>query len=268
MKVRTILEFFRSRYPENLQEPYDNSGEQYCLLDDELSGLMLALDVNEAVVDQALEKGCNLIVTHHPLIFKPIKKISSESVTDRIICSLIKNDISLYSLHTNLDCVYWEKSAQMLGLENRQVLIPQKDSDYGFGALGTLPGAMKMSEVLDLVVKTYGNEYLQYVGDSNTEVFTVAVLAGSGSSLIGEMSNRKIDLFITGDIKYHDAYEAKLAGLNLIDFGHFNSEIHYIRFLASQIQDYLTNAGDKTGINVYHSGKSPFKIFRIENEGL
>ena len=262
MQVKNLIDFIRNKFPEKLQEDYDNSGIQDYRPDDMLAGALLALDINDEVIDEALRLGCNLIITHHPLIFKPLKSVTVDSFAGRIISLLIKNNISHYAIHTNLDRVYWDKHAQMLGLKNICLIDPYLDTGYGFGAYGEFADELAMSEVLSLVKKTFENDYLIYTGKIEKKIRSVAIMPGSGSSFVEKMIEKKVDLYLCGDIKYHDAFLADVSALNLIDISHFSSEIHYMTFLAEELQDYLTKASVANGIKLFSLAENPLKCFR------
>ncbi|HRX15695.1 MAG TPA: Nif3-like dinuclear metal center hexameric protein [Spirochaetota bacterium] len=262
MLVKDLIDYIRKKFPEDIQESYDNSGIQVYRADDKLTGVLLALDIHEKVIDDALRFGCNLIITHHPLFFKSIKSVTTESFTGRIINYLIKNNISHYAIHTNLDRVYWNKHAQMLGLLKIGVIDPYLNTGYGYGAYGEFPDELYMEDVLRLVKKTFGNEYLIYTGELDKKIKSVAIMPGSGSSLVEKMTEEKVDLYMCGDIKYHDAFLAEVNGLNLIDISHFSSEIHYMTFLSVDLQDYLTKASVANGIKLFTLANNPLKCFQ------
>jgi dinuclear metal center YbgI/SA1388 family protein len=130
MKLKELCSFLDTSIPLSYQEDYDNSGLQIGVPDMEVNSALLALDITEDVIDEAIAAGCNLIVSHHPLIFRPIKKLSGGSMNERIVAKAIKNDIAIYSAHTNLDSLPGGVSyrmAEKLGLKNVRVLVPLKN---------------------------------------------------------------------------------------------------------------------------------------------
>ena len=146
MTIRDIIAPIEEFAPLSLQESYDNAGLVVGRLDDELQGgVLLAVDVTEAVIEEAIEKGCSLIITHHPIIFHPLKRLNSASVVERCVEMAIRNNIALYACHTNLDStkngMSW-RVGEMLGLQDMEVLQPTTEG-AGFGVVGTLPNAME-----------------------------------------------------------------------------------------------------------------------------
>ncbi len=130
MKLSDLCNYLDSEIPLSFQEGYDNSGLQVGHAGQEVTSALIALDVTEAVIDEAFQKGCDIIISHHPLIFNGIKKLTGNSSTDRILVKAIKNDIAVYSAHTNLDMIsngVSTKMAQKLGLQNIKVLRPLKN---------------------------------------------------------------------------------------------------------------------------------------------
>ncbi len=130
MKLSEICKYLDTAIPLSFQEEYDNSGLQIGLPESDVSSCMLTIDITEEVIDEAVKKGCDLIISHHPLIFKGLKKITGSSYTERVLTRAIKEDIAIYSAHTNLDSVSFgvsRKMASKLGLKNVEVLVPLKD---------------------------------------------------------------------------------------------------------------------------------------------
>ena len=161
MKIRDVIAPIEEFAPLSLQESYDNAGLVVGRLDDELQGgVLLAVDVTEEVVAEAIEKGCGLIITHHPIIFHPLKRFNSASVVERCVEMAIRNNIALYACHTNLDSTIngmsW-RVGEMLSLQDMEVLQPTVDG-AGFGVVGTLPQPMDECDFLARVKQTFSVE--------------------------------------------------------------------------------------------------------------
>ena len=169
MKIKQVLSALEQFAPLPLQESWDNAGLQLGLTEAEVSGALLCLDVNEEIVDEAIRKGCNLIVSHHPLLFRGLKQICGQDYVQRCVIKAIKNDIVIVSMHTNMDNardgVNW-KMAERLGLVNSQ-FFAQKVVDgieAGSGVVGELPEAMAAQGFVELVKRQFDVQYHQYFG--------------------------------------------------------------------------------------------------------
>lgn len=244
MQIREIIRPIEEFAPLSLQESYDNSGLIVGRLDDELQGdVLLAVDVTDAVIDEAIERGCGLIITHHPIIFHPIKRFNSASVVERCVERAIRHNIALYACHTNLDAAEGGMSwrvGEMLGLQNMEVLQPSADGATGFGVVGTLPLGCTEEELLASVRDTFGVQALRHSELTGREVRRVAICTGSGASLMGEARRAECDAYLTADLKYNDFYlpDGKFM---VVDMGHFESEFCAISILFDILSKKITN---------------------------
>lgn len=214
--------------PLSLQESYDNAGMQVGNPEMPISALLLCLDFTEDILQEAIERGCNMIVSHHPLLFRGLKEITGSNDTQRIVIEAIRNGIALYSAHTNLDSakngVSYEM-ARMLGIHDIQVLCPNtEDPDTGLGVIGNIPPTPKI-EFLRKVKDTFNVKAVRYSDrTSKLVVKRVALCGGSGAELIGDALKMQADAIVTGDVKYHEMVNF---GQNMLvaDIGHFESEL-------------------------------------------
>lgn len=215
-----------------LQEKWDNTGWQLCPLspDAPCTGAMLCLDVTPDVVAEAEAEGCNLIVSHHPLIFKGLRQITGASLVERAVISAIKAGIAVYSSHTALDSASHgvsRKLGVMLGLESMRVLAPQPGStDTGLGIVGEYPSPMSVDGFIARVKEVYGAPVVRRSeGPSGLkEIRRVALCSGSGGEFISDAIAAGADAYITSDTRYHDFVDHGRAIL-MVDTGHFESEI-------------------------------------------
>lgn len=211
-----------------LQESYDNAGMQVGNPEMPVSALLLCLDFTEDILQEAIGRGCNMIVSHHPLLFRGLKEITGSNDTQRIVIEAIRNGIALYSAHTNLDSakngVSYEM-ARMLGIHDIQVLCPNtEDPDTGLGVIGNIPPTPKI-EFLRKVKETFNVKAVRYSDrTSKLVVKRVALCGGSGAELIGDALKMNADAIVTGDVKYHEMVNF---GQNMLvaDIGHFESEL-------------------------------------------
>lgn len=232
--ARTIEAFA----PKNLQESYDNAGLQTGDMSMHVTAVLVCLDVTEDILEEARQRHCNMIVSHHPLIFKGLKQLIGANATQRVVIEALKSDIAVYSAHTNLDSVAEGVSFEMantLELENPQILAPRPDGS-GLGVTGYTSPTPKL-EFLRRVKDTFNVKALRFSSQSPQLVIRkVALCGGSGASLLNEAIEQKADIYITGDLKYHD-YTAYGSEILLADIGHFESELCACRILRRVISD-------------------------------
>ncbi len=267
MIISELIKELDKIFPLELQEKYDNAGDQICFGNSELNGILLSLDIDDGVIDEAGEKQANLIVTHHPFFFRPLSRIRSGEPSSELLLRLIQNEISLYSAHTNLDKIYFDKLGDVLGVVNRELLVKTGESggtDYGFGVLGEFPRSVALQDILESVKAKLGVEYIVYSGDKRMEIKRVALFGGAGGSMIEKiLKGRGIQCVITGDIGYHSCKTAANYGVPVIDAGHYGTERILLNFLKKEIEDCLTNLDNKCDIRVLISDKekNPFKVY-------
>ncbi|MCL5774264.1 MAG: Nif3-like dinuclear metal center hexameric protein [Firmicutes bacterium] len=214
--------------PPELAEEWDNVGLQVGQKKGNVNKAFLSLDATLPVVEEAKKIGADLIVTHHPLLYKPLKNVDFSTPSGKIINLLIKSGIDLYSLHTNLDSAVSGTSrtlASMLGLKNLRPVIPSSVSpSCGMGVYGVFTSPLKFSKVISKVKKVLHEADIRYCGEHSKNIKTAAVCTGSGGSLLNKIFKMKVDLFITGELKYHEALEASQRGLAVITAGHYHTE--------------------------------------------
>lgn len=214
--------------PKQLQESYDNTGLQIGDPKMPVYAVLLCLDVTEDILQEAIQRQCNLIITHHPLIFKGLKSITGRSPIERIAVEAIRNDIAIYSAHTNLDSA-WEgvshEMAHALDITDLKVLEPKaEDATTGLGVIGNLRPTPKM-EFLRKVKDTFGVKAVKYsVQSPQLVIKRVALCGGAGASLVPLAIREKADAIITGDVKYHD-FTAYGLDILIADIGHYESEL-------------------------------------------
>ena len=236
MKVRDIIKVIEDFAPLSVQESWDNSGLCVGSPEDEVNGVLIALDCTPELVDEAVACGADLIVTHHPLIFSGLKKISPETQVGRAVIKAVKAGVSIYAAHTSADKVLSGVSGDMarkLGLEDVEIL--QKDGeDIGLGVVGNLPHPMKSEDVVRFVKERFGLKVAKVSRPLDEPVSRVAMCGGSGGSLIGEARRSGAQLYISGDISYHNFFAED--GFMIMDIGHYESEIGIVDILFSLIK--------------------------------
>ncbi len=227
MKIKQITDAIERFAPLSLQESYDNAGLIVGREDDDVHAALLAVDVTEEVLDEAEREGCDLVVTHHPIVFHPLKRFNSATYVERCVERAIRRQIALYACHTNLDSAPQGMSwhlASMLGVEQLRVLEPRKEcSDAGFGVVGELPEAEPLEACLRRVKNRLGAAAVRHSAPVGREVKRVAVCTGAGASLMDEARAAGCDLYITADLKYND-FMCPDGAFVVADVGHFESE--------------------------------------------
>ena len=236
MKVRDIIQVIESFAPLSIQEKWDNSGLCIGSQDAEVTSVLLGLDCTPELVDEAIECGADMIVTHHPLIFSGLKKINSEDPVGEAVVKAIRAGIAVYAAHTNADKVIEGVSGAMaarLSLTDVEVLDEDGDGT-GLGAVGNLPEPMDASEAIAYVKERFGLKVMKTSRPLTEKISRVALCGGSGGSLIGAALRSGAQLYISGDISYHNFFTPK--GFMLMDIGHYESEKEIVDILFSLIK--------------------------------
>lgn len=250
MKILDIYTFLDELSPFALQEKWDNAGLLVGSFDDEIKKVYISIDLDEELVEEIEEN--SLIITHHPLIFKGLKRVNYDSYSTKLLQKLIKKDISLISMHTNIDKTHLNKYvvSTVLGLK-----LVNTDEFISYASVN-----MKFNDLVKYISTKLGLKTVKTVR-CNDFIKNVAIVTGSGMSLIDEV---KADCFLTGDIKYHDAMEAKARGISLIDIRHYESERYFSNLLEGLLSEYLKK-NKLTAIIT--ASKNPFEFF-IEGETI
>lgn len=248
IEIINLMEEYASS---SIAESWDNVG---LILGDEnrhIEKILVALDINDEVIDEAISLGCDLIITHHPLIFKGIKKINSSDITGRRIIKLIKNNIAVYTAHTNLDIAKNgtnETFAKLLGLTNIEVIFNTENSNLGIGRKGEFKEEITFYDLIQKVKNITNLKNLTVTGNLEKSVKNIAICTGSGgeADFIIRAKNENCDAYITGDIKYHNSQIAQDLGLCLIDATHYASEVLIIPIICQ----YINKCSDKFNLGV------------------
>ncbi len=243
MKMRELERELMTLADLKYAEDWDNSGLQCGNRDKEIQRVFIALDATNEVIDQAIEFGADLLLTHHPLIFSPLSSIDSEDYIGKRIYRLIQNDIVLYAMHTNFDvCCMREALDSRIGLEDvRPLELLPGYTDKGIGSVGTLETEMSLQSLMDRILERFGISNVKLFGNPDTRVRKVGVLGGSGKSEIDLAVEAGCDVYISGDIDHHSGIDALEKGISVIDAGHYGLEhvfSEYMReYLESKFKD-------------------------------
>lgn len=237
MKILQVLSALERFAPLPLQEGFDNAGLQVGLTEAEVSGALLCLDVTEAIVDEAIDKHCNLIVSHHPLIFRKLSRISNDDEVQRTVWKAIKNDICIVSMHTNMDNAPGGvnfRIADKMGLRD-VAFIGEKRSyddmlegqprhiDYASGVIGRFEEPLAADDFVLLLRKRFDVECVQCNQLLRRPINKVAICGGSGAFLLPDAVKGGADAFVTGEMHYHDFFGHDQQ-LQICVIGHYQSE--------------------------------------------
>lgn len=224
MIAKNIIEKIEAFAPQNLASEWDNSGLLCGDIDKDVKRVLLALDVNLNTIGEAIENKCDMIVSHHPMFFKGLKRIDFSSPEGKAVELLIKNDICVFSAHTNMDAAESginQKLAELFELSDIKILEPI-DEKTGIGRFGTLKEEMTVADFSELVKETLNTPFVRISGEKNIK--KLAICSGSGAEYFSLAKENGCDALLTADVKYHNAIEAKENGICLIDAGHFPTE--------------------------------------------
>lgn len=246
MTVSALYQALEARFPRSLSCSWDNDGLMVCPDPDAaVTGVLIALDATEEVVETAVNGGYNVILTHHPMVFRGIKAVDGHDTVSRKVIRLVQAGISVMSFHTRLDTVDGgvnDTLAARLGLSD---VIPFGDKDNAegkpMGRVGSLPSPMTLDEFACLVKEKLQADGI-FTGDAHRPVSRVAVLGGGGDGDVAAARAVGADTYVTGELKYHQLCDAPYEGLNLLQAGHFETEFPVCDVLKATVLDLYAQA--------------------------
>ena len=241
MKTKDIINILEKKFPKINAEEWDNVGLLIGDYDKEIKKIQFSLDATLESIENAISKKVDMLITHHPIIFKAIKDITEQNILGKKIRDLIKNDINVYAIHTNLDSSIEGLNDYVLkkiGILEYKILDFDEEKNCGTGRIFKLNEEKNLKnfiEELKLKLKILNLRVIS--NDLNKKIKKIALINGSAMSYWRKAKKEKVDLFITGDIGYHDALDALESGLNVIDFGHYESEHFFYEILIEELKD-------------------------------
>lgn len=245
--IGEVVAFLDATFRPELQEDYDNAGFLLGDSAEKYRGALVALDLTPAVVDEAVSLGLNLIVTHHPFIFSGLKRITDRSETGRMVMALVRNGISVYAAHTNLDNLPWGVNgalARQLRLKNCRILKGVQgvqDDGIGAGMVGELTRTTIAGNFLLRVKHQLRQPILRTSPfDPKKHIQRIAICGGSGAQFIGDAIAAGADVYITADLKYHDFQRAE-GRIILVDAGHYETEQYAKEIISRAISEKFSN---------------------------
>ena len=260
--VADVVASLDRRVPPELQEPWDHVGLHVGHPSQPVTQVLTTLDVLPPVIATAVLLGAGLIVAHHPLIFQSFATLSQESLVGQMLETLVAHRIAVYVAHTNCDSAVGglnEVCAKKLGLRELRPMIPARlpqQGAAGLGRVGDLACKMPLGDFLQAIQQEFGVKGVRYTGDLKTPIKTVAVCTGSGGSLWTQAQQTGASVFVTGDVKYHQALDAEQAGFCLVDLGHFATEGMVMGLFAQWIRADFP----QFTVECYHQAQDPLRV--------
>ena len=249
MKIKDVISTLEQFAPLPLQESYDNAGLQIGLTEADVSGVLLCLDVTEAIVQEAIDKGCNMIVSHHPLLFHGLKQIGDSDYVQRAAVMAIKNDIAIVSMHTNLDNVEGgvnSEIARRLGAEG--------EVTEGL-FVGELAKPLSAEEYIYNVKKIFNTGVVMTNGLLKRPIKRIAICGGAGAFMLERAIEEGADAFLTGEMKYNDYFDHE--GIQITVIGHYESE----QFTKELLKDIIDKGCPGIRTIVTENNTNPINYF-------
>ncbi|MCL2189523.1 MAG: Nif3-like dinuclear metal center hexameric protein [Defluviitaleaceae bacterium] len=251
-----IIEVLENWAPRQWAEEWDNVG---LLLGDPtqpVTKVLVALDATDAVIKEALAGGYDFLITHHPLIHDPLKKITTETVTGRKLLALARAGVGLYAAHTNLDkapdgvndCLF-----RRLHLKDASPLVGETDEHQGIGLVGLLAAPMPLADFAEQVKADLRLSGIRYAGDGGTIIKKAGLCGGDAShaQYWKAAQEKGCDVFITGDLRYHGVHDAVEAGITLVDISHYAGEVWIVDAIVARLKDFAPVFPSKTDGQIF-----------------
>lgn len=247
LRCQDIIDIIEKLAPKKLAEEWDNPGLLVGSPQQEVTGILVCLDVSVPVVEEAIRLGANMIVSHHPMIFKGIRHVRTDLYTGKLLQLLLSHNIAAYAAHTNLDIAEGgvnDVLAKAVGLERLEAfVITDAEKNASLGRIGYLPSPKTFDEFTQMVKDGLHINSLRVVRGKEGPVKKVALCSGAGAEFIAKAAFKGADVYLTGDVKYHDAQKAVEQDINLIDAGHFATEFPVVEVLAEYLRGELAELG-------------------------
>ena len=254
MKLRTIMGELHSIFNPKSAEEWDNVGLLIGNDNMEIKKILFCLDLTTKAIDESIKRGANLIISHHPAIFSGIKRITNDNIQGKKILKLIENKIAVYSAHTNLDFAANGLNDFILNKfeldGNIEICNDYEYEDYnyiknniekhksGTARIKHLNKSMKLSELIEIIKEKLGLDFVRYVGNKDTYINRIGLVTGGGSSFMHGVKE-KIDVFLTGDLRHHEALDTLEEGGMLIDIGHYESEYLFSDLMEREVSKFF-----------------------------
>ncbi len=262
-----IINALERMAPPSLAEAWDNVGLQIGDLRRRIDSVWVALDSGPDVVAAACRFQVDLLITHHPLFFRPVKQIATDTPSGAVIELAVRHGLAIYCLHTNLDAVAGglnDLLAHRLGLRRLGPLMPPGGASdsrrHGIGRVGTLSRAMPLVDLAREVKQRLGAATVRMAGDPDLRVKRVAVATGSGGSLVGDFLKTDAHAFISGDLRYHEVRDIEYARRGVVDVGHFHSEHLMVDAMVQRLRRAFSRRHRRFQVQACSLEKDPFSV--------
>lgn len=264
--LKDFLAILENIAPTRLAESWDNVGLMVGDPSREVTGVLVALDPTETLLAEAVACGANTIVTHHPLIFHPLKAVRFDEPVGRLLRQAVVHDLAVVGCHTNLDQAAGGVNDVLvvaLGAIDSRALVDSEDGSAGMGRYGRFPEPLKRDEFLSRLARVLRRDFVAVVGELPDEIRSVAVCGGSGSDLALAAFQAGVEVYLTGEIKLSTARWAEACGFCLIDGGHFDTENPVVAVMAAQVENVLRQKGFTLPVAVSRQQKDPFVFCQL-----
>ncbi len=259
MNCKDVITILNERWNPSYAMDGDNVGLLIGRWEKEIKKIFVALDVTEENLKQAFAFGADLIVTHHPMIFSPVKKINTGDFMGRRIISMIQNDLCYFAMHTNFDVkgmsMLNEHALGLLGATPLQITNVEEPEE-GLGRIGSLVKVMSLAKFARKVKEDLRVPEVRVYGDLAKTVMKAAVCGGSGKSTVKDALKKKADVLVTGDIDYHTGIDAAAQGLAIVDAGHYGTEYCFIEYVTKELKEMFPEM-EIQAANISH----PYQVF-------
>lgn len=250
MKCQDIIDILQAQSLECYALEWDNVGLLVGDSQKEVQSVYIALDATEETIAEAAHMGAELLITHHPMIFKGLKKVNTADFTGRRVISLIKQDIACFAMHTNFDvkkmAVLAAEKMQLRNCRTLEVTCRDEEGTHGIGCVGDLPQKTTVRECASMIKQVFGIEQVKVFGSLEQEVFVASVCPGSGKSVIEYAVDAGADVLVTGDIDHHQGIDAAARGLAIIDAGHYGLEKMFMQYIEQYLKEHTAGLQIKT----------------------
>ncbi|MCI8484993.1 MAG: Nif3-like dinuclear metal center hexameric protein [Lachnospiraceae bacterium] len=244
MRCQEIIDILQEQSPELYACDWDNVGLLVGDSKKEVKTIYIALDATDETIAEAAAEQADMLLTHHPMIFKGVKKVNTDDFIGRRIIKLIQQDISYYAMHTNFDVKGMAQlGAERMGLRECQILditCQKEQQPEGIGKVGMLPKEMTVAECAGKVKDVFGVDLVKIFGRPDEKVRKAAICPGSGKSVIGKAIAAGAQVLITGDIDHHDGIDGAAQGLALIDAGHYGVEKMFVSYMKQYLETHTS----------------------------
>ena len=240
MECKKVIEILEKQSPKSYACDWDNVGLLVGREDKEIQKIYIALDATDEAIEEAIANGADMLLTHHPMIFKGMKRVTQEDFIGRRIIRLIQNDMVYYAMHTNFDVMGMaDLAADYLGISDTRVLeitSVSETGEEGIGRYGSLKKEMTVRECCEDIKQAFSLENVKVFGDLERKVKTAAISPGSGKSVISNALQAGVDVLITGDIDHHEGNDAVAQNMTVIDAGHYGVEHIFIPYMEQYLK--------------------------------